>query len=169
MRQFDPNGEHKSVELGGEYWFTGTDYHDLNDPMCQVVGEYIEQYTSQKLKEAKTRDILLAKGLLAKHGISMSAREEFDAKLTEEQMYMVKKGVESGLGFCWYDIMKTAVEEAIKEKKLEEYLLMQETPGGKKTILAAYTPENKAIGQETADKFKSIKDGCRYYLKKRAI
>lgn len=52
---------------------------------------------------------------------------------------------------------------------MEEYLLMQETPGGKKTILAAYTPENKTIAQETADKFSSIKDGCRYYLKKRAI
>lgn len=43
------------------------------------------------------------------------AQEEFDAKLTEEQMYMVKKGLESGLGFCWHDIMRTAVEEALKE------------------------------------------------------
>lgn len=71
LGQFDPNGEHRSVELGGEYWFSDRDYHDLNELMCQVVGEYIEQYTSQKLKEAKTRDVLLAKGLLAKHGISM--------------------------------------------------------------------------------------------------
>lgn len=72
LEQFDPTGEHRSVELGGGYWFTDSDYHDLNDGMCQVVGEYIEQYTSQKLKEAKTRDILLAKSLLGKHGISMA-------------------------------------------------------------------------------------------------
>lgn len=52
---------------------------------------------------------------------------------------------------------------------MEEYLLMQKTPGAKKTILAAYTPENKAIAKETADKFNSIKDGCRYYLKERTI
>lgn len=43
------------------------------------------------------------------------AREEFNAELTEEQMYMVKKGLESGLGICWHDIMRTAVEEALKE------------------------------------------------------
>lgn len=43
------------------------------------------------------------------------AQEEFETTLTDEQMYMVKKGVESGLGFCWHDIMRTAVEEAIKE------------------------------------------------------
>ena len=72
LGQFDPNGEHISIEICGAYWFTDQDYHDLNDAMCQVVGEYIKQYTSQKLKEAKTRDILLAKSLLAKHGISMS-------------------------------------------------------------------------------------------------
>lgn len=45
------------------------------------------------------------------------AQKEFDTTLTEEEMYMVKKGIESGLGFCWYDIMKTAVEEAIGERK----------------------------------------------------
>lgn len=48
-----------------------------------------------------------------------------------------------------------------------EYLLMQQTPRGKKTILATYTAKNRAIAEDTADKFKSIKDGCRYYLKKK--
>ncbi len=72
LGQFDPNGDHTSIEIGMAYWFTGSDYHDLNDAMCQVVGKYIRQYTNQKLKEAKTRDILTAKSLLAKHGISMS-------------------------------------------------------------------------------------------------
>lgn len=50
-----------------------------------------------------------------------------------------------------------------------EYLLMQETPGGKKTILAVYTAKNRSIAQETTDKFNSIKDGCRYYLDQRTI
>jgi len=72
LRQFDPDGNHLSVEYGMIYWWTGSDYHDLNDAMCQVVGEYIEQYTSQKLKEVRTRDVLLAKSLLAKHGIAIN-------------------------------------------------------------------------------------------------
>lgn len=50
-----------------------------------------------------------------------------------------------------------------------EYQLIQERSEGKKSILATYTPENKAIAEETADKFNSIKDGCRYYLKETTI
>lgn len=50
---------------------------------------------------------------------------------------------------------------------MEEYLLIQESPGGKKTILATYTAKDKRVAEETADKFNSIKDGCRYYLKER--
>ena len=41
LEQFDPNGEHRNVELGGGYWFTDMDYHDLNDAMYQVAGKYI--------------------------------------------------------------------------------------------------------------------------------
>ena len=52
---------------------------------------------------------------------------------------------------------------------MKEYLLIQETPGGKKTILATYTAKDKTIAQETVDNFNSIPDGCRYYLKERAI
>lgn len=52
---------------------------------------------------------------------------------------------------------------------VEEYLLIQEKVGGKKTILATYTAENKAIGQETADHFNTITDGYHYYLQERTI
>lgn len=51
---------------------------------------------------------------------------------------------------------------------MEEYLLIQERSGGKKTILATYTAKEKTIGQETAEGFNTIPDGCHYYLQERA-
>jgi hypothetical protein len=45
------------------------------------------------------------------------AENEHDgAVLTESELYMVKKGVESGLGDCWSDVMSTAVDEALSER-----------------------------------------------------
>lgn len=45
------------------------------------------------------------------------AENEHDgAVLTESELYMVKKGVESGLGDCWSEVMSTAVDEALSER-----------------------------------------------------
>jgi len=40
-----------------------------------------------------------------------------DAELTEEEMPQVKKGIESGLGNCWWDIVKSAIDDVIAERR----------------------------------------------------
>jgi len=40
-----------------------------------------------------------------------------DIKLTEEEMPQVKKGIESGLGNCWWDIVKSAIDDVIAERR----------------------------------------------------
>jgi len=72
LRQFDPRGDHKSVELGSTYWWTDPEYRDLNMAMSQVVGERIEEIMERLKKEVRNRDIAKAKALLAKHGITLN-------------------------------------------------------------------------------------------------
>ena len=43
--------------------------------------------------------------------------EQDGAVLTEDELYTVKKGVESGLGDCWTEVMSTAVDEALSERR----------------------------------------------------
>ena len=40
-----------------------------------------------------------------------------DVELTEEEMPQVKKGIESGLGSCWWDIVKSAIDDVIAERR----------------------------------------------------
>jgi len=40
-----------------------------------------------------------------------------DVELTEEEMPQVKKGIESGLGNCWWDIVKSAIDDVIAERR----------------------------------------------------
>jgi len=40
-----------------------------------------------------------------------------DVGLTEEEMPQVKKGIESGLGNCWWDIVKSAIDDVIAERR----------------------------------------------------
>jgi len=72
LEQFDPNGDHRSVEYGGTWWYTDQDFEDINEAMCKVVGKYINKYRRQKAEEARKRDIEQAKRLLYKHGITVS-------------------------------------------------------------------------------------------------
>lgn len=39
--------------------------------------------------------------------------------LTEDELYRAKNGAESGFGYCWTDIMTTAVEEAMQDKDID--------------------------------------------------
>jgi hypothetical protein len=39
--------------------------------------------------------------------------------LTAQELYSAKNGVESGMGYCWTDIMTTAVEEAMQDKDID--------------------------------------------------
>jgi len=40
-----------------------------------------------------------------------------DVELTEEEMPQGKKGIESGLGNCWWDIVKSAIDDVIAERR----------------------------------------------------
>ncbi len=39
-------------------------------------------------------------------------------ELTEEEMPQVKKGIESGLGNCWWDIVESAIDDVIAERHI---------------------------------------------------
>ena len=43
------------------------------------------------------------------------AKDTVGKKLTEEELCLVQKGVESGFGHQWTDIMSIAIEEAVRE------------------------------------------------------
>jgi len=40
-------------------------------------------------------------------------------ELTEEEMPQVKKGIESGLGNCWWDIVDSAIDDVVAERSQE--------------------------------------------------
>jgi len=40
-----------------------------------------------------------------------------DVELTEEEMPQVKKGIESGLGNCWWDVVESAIDDVIAERR----------------------------------------------------
>ena len=40
-----------------------------------------------------------------------------DVELTEEEMPQVKKGIESGLGNCWWDIVESAIDDVIANRE----------------------------------------------------
>jgi len=70
LRQFDPKGDHKSVEYRSTLWWTDPEYRDLNVAMSQVVGEHLEELMRQLQEQAKEKDLAQARALLAKHGIT---------------------------------------------------------------------------------------------------
>lgn len=43
--------------------------------------------------------------------------EEMDVKLTEEDLAHIQKGVDSGFGNCWWDIIESAIADAVKERE----------------------------------------------------
>ena len=76
LSQFDNrNGIPKSVEYGGTYWYTDSDYQDLNSAMCRVVSKYIPHLVDQAEKKQRHMDITRAELLLAKHGVKTNIRE----------------------------------------------------------------------------------------------
>ena len=40
-----------------------------------------------------------------------------DVEMTEEEMPQVKKGIESGLGNCWWDIVESAIDDVIANRE----------------------------------------------------
>lgn len=53
-----------------------------------------------------------ARGIAKEMGVNLVALEQRD-QLPEQFWATVKKGVEAGLGGCWDEVMRTALEEAL--------------------------------------------------------
>lgn len=76
LSQFDDRkGMPRSVEYGMTYWITDEDYHDINIEMVRIAAKYIPILVQQARNRQKTRDIELARLLLAKHGMSLSEED----------------------------------------------------------------------------------------------
>lgn len=75
LTQFDRSKGCQSVEYGATYWLTG-DYADINNAMVDVAAKYIPLITQQALKKQKQVDVIRARGLLLKHGITLEVKDE---------------------------------------------------------------------------------------------
>ena len=53
---------------------------------------------------------------LVREDIEEVARAQ-GVELTEEEMPQVKKGIESGLGNCWWDIVESAIDDVIANRE----------------------------------------------------
>lgn len=53
---------------------------------------------------------------LVREDVEEVARAQ-NVELTEDEMLRVKKGVESGFGNCWWDIVKSAIDDILYERK----------------------------------------------------
>jgi len=70
LSQFDnSNGIPKSVEYGMTYWYTDSEYNDINSEMCRVASKYIPLLKKIAANRQVEVDIMRAKSLLAKHGL----------------------------------------------------------------------------------------------------
>ena len=71
LTQFDKRGDCESVEYGGTSWLKG-EYSDINRAMVEVAAQCAPQLMEQALQKQRTIDILTARRLLAKHGITVN-------------------------------------------------------------------------------------------------
>ena len=98
LKQFDNrNGIPKSVEYGMIYWYTASDYSDINSEMCRVASKYIPQLTASAEAQQRDADIAKASALFGKHGIS------FGYTLKESGV-CGKETKEMPLGHCCYKV-----------------------------------------------------------------
>lgn len=75
LSQFDNrNGIPKSVEYGMIYWYTDSDYNDINAEMCRVASRYIPGLIKKCQTAQKDKDVTRAELLLAKHGLTASIK-----------------------------------------------------------------------------------------------
>jgi len=49
------------------------------------------------------------------------AEARIKRKLTKMELVLVRKGLESGLGECWHDVMATSIDLAVEQSKQIEY------------------------------------------------
>jgi len=75
LSQFDNrNGIPKSIEYGMIYWYTDTDYNDINSEMCRVASKYIPDLLKSAQDKQRHADFAEASWLLAKHGLRPAPR-----------------------------------------------------------------------------------------------
>ena len=75
LSQFDNrNGIPQSIEYGMIYWYTDSDYNDVNSEMCRVASKYIPNLVKEAQEEQQNGDIVRARQLLANHGLKASIR-----------------------------------------------------------------------------------------------
>ena len=73
LSQFDnQNGIPKSVEYGMIYWYTNSDYNDINAEMCRIASRYIPDLIKKCQAAQQEKDVTRAELLLAKHGLKAS-------------------------------------------------------------------------------------------------
>jgi len=71
IKQFDARGPRISVEYGADYWYTGVEYTDLNDAMCQATTKYADQIYRMCGMVIEDTDVAEAKRLAGKHGYKL--------------------------------------------------------------------------------------------------
>jgi len=76
LSQFDDSkGIPKSIEYGMTYWFTSEEFHDINSQMVRIASKYASVLIKQAQNRQKETDIVQARALLAKHGITLNEEE----------------------------------------------------------------------------------------------
>ena len=53
---------------------------------------------------------------ITEEDVQLIAREKLGRKLEASELLNVSKGIDSGLGECWADIVKAAIDSAIDEE-----------------------------------------------------
>jgi len=75
LSQFDNrNGIPKSVEYQMLYWYTNSDYEDINSEMCRIARKYLPGLLEKANNSQREVDILRARALLSKHGLKAAIR-----------------------------------------------------------------------------------------------
>lgn len=70
LQQFDADFAFKSVEYGGVWWMQG-EYADINKAMCDILEPHKTALYEKLIAKARENDILKARQLLAKHGLTI--------------------------------------------------------------------------------------------------
>mgnify|MGYP001597194419 FL=1 len=76
LHQFDSDFGRGSIEYGGASWWLQGEYADINSAMCQVVDQFKAGLYESLGKAARSKDVGLAKALLAKHGIAFGGESQ---------------------------------------------------------------------------------------------
>lgn len=66
LNQFDPDGDHTSVEMGGAWWFNDSDYADINIAMCEALRPHLTEIRKRLSKDEYDQDLASIQPVLQK-------------------------------------------------------------------------------------------------------